>query len=96
MAEDAPDMQLALAQLHATAERPRCLCVRGGVEMYIAAIGQAERWVLKRMPGRGAAGIRVKFRKIGCNLLILHRIYIRVAATSLWFMSNHLTGQSVT
>lgn len=54
MAEDAPDMQLALAQLHGTAERPRCLCVRGGVEMYIAAIGHAERWVLKRMPGTGS------------------------------------------
>jgi len=29
-------LQDALASIHETPERPRCLCVPGGVEMYVA------------------------------------------------------------
>lgn len=52
LGENAPEMQEALAELHGTSERPRCLCVRGGIDMYIAKL---DHWVLKRMPGTGAA-----------------------------------------
>lgn len=50
MAETDPEMQHALAELHGSSERPRCLCVPGGVDMYIVRL---DRWVLKRMPGTG-------------------------------------------
>src|SRR5690606_35724902 len=33
-----------------TSERPRCLCVAGGVEMYVA---RHRQFVVKRMPGTG-------------------------------------------
>ncbi len=33
---DDPQLQEALARVHETPERPRCLCVPGGVEMYVA------------------------------------------------------------
>jgi hypothetical protein len=39
-----------LAQLHDAGERPRCLCVTDGVEMYVA---RHRQYVVKRMPGTG-------------------------------------------
>ena len=33
---DDPLLQDALAQVHESSERPRCLCVPGGIEMYVA------------------------------------------------------------
>jgi hypothetical protein len=49
LAEDA-GLQSALAQIHDTGERPRCLCVSGGVEMYVA---RHHRFLVKRMPETG-------------------------------------------
>ena len=43
-------LQAALAAVYGTAERPRCLCVPGGLEMSIAKLG---RYVVKRMPETG-------------------------------------------
>jgi hypothetical protein len=45
-----PRLQGALARVYESSERPRCLCVQGGVEMYIARHGE---FVIKRMPGTG-------------------------------------------
>lgn len=45
-----PQLQQALAAIHETPERPRCMCVRGGVEMYVA---RHRHFVVKRMPGTG-------------------------------------------
>ena len=45
-----PGLQEALSKVYETSERPRCMCVRGGVEMYIAKHGE---YVIKRMPGTG-------------------------------------------
>lgn len=42
----------ALAQAHADGGRPRCLCVSGGVEMYVAR--HQRRFIVKRMPGTGS------------------------------------------
>lgn len=36
IAADDPQLQDALALVYDTPERPRCLCVPGGVEMYVA------------------------------------------------------------
>lgn len=47
---DDPQLQSALAQVHESPERPRCLCVPGGVEMYVAHHSQ---FVVKRMPETG-------------------------------------------
>ena len=47
LSEDDPQLQDALARIHETPERPRCLCVRGGIEMYVA---RHRRFVVKRMP----------------------------------------------
>ncbi|PND34753.1 hypothetical protein C1I89_06125 [Achromobacter pulmonis] len=49
-AADDPGLQDALAQIHDTAERPRCLCAPGGIEMYVA---RHRRYVVKRMPETG-------------------------------------------
>ncbi|MBX3628268.1 MAG: DUF1173 domain-containing protein [Rhizobacter sp.] len=49
--EDDPGWQSVLARAHDTTERPRCLCVPGGVEMYVARHGQL---VVKRMPDSGS------------------------------------------
>ncbi|MDF3831966.1 DUF1173 family protein [Cupriavidus basilensis] len=43
-------LQEALAAIHDTPERPRCLCIPGGVEMYVA---RHRQFVVKRMPGTG-------------------------------------------
>lgn len=51
-AADDPGLENALAQVHETAERPRCLCIRGGVEMYVA---RHRRYIVKRMPDTGKA-----------------------------------------
>lgn len=44
---DDPQLQSALAQIYQTTARPRCLCVPGGVEVYVA---HHRRFVAKRMP----------------------------------------------
>lgn len=49
-AANAPDLQGALASIHGSAERPRCLCVAGGVDMYVSKVRQ---YIVKRMPGTG-------------------------------------------
>ena len=46
-----PGLQEALSRVYESSERPRCMCVRGGVEMYIAKHGE---YVIKRMPGTGS------------------------------------------
>ncbi|MDB5337568.1 MAG: hypothetical protein JWN70_3187 [Planctomycetaceae bacterium] len=43
-------LQNALTRIYETPERPRCMCVRGGIEMYIA---KHKLFVVKRMPGTG-------------------------------------------
>lgn len=48
---DDPQLQDALAQVYDTPERPRCLCMPGGVEMYVARHSQ---FVVKRMPDSGS------------------------------------------
>jgi hypothetical protein len=45
-----PQLQDAFALVYDTPERPRCLCVRGGIEMYVA---KHRCYVLKRMPDSG-------------------------------------------
>ena len=45
-----PPLRDALAGVYTTSERPRCQCVRGGIEMYVA---KHRRYVLKRMPDSG-------------------------------------------
>ena len=44
-------LQGALASVYDTPERPRCMCVRGGVDMYVA---KYRDYVLKRMPDTGS------------------------------------------
>lgn len=44
-------LQDVLAQVYETPARPRCLCVRGGVEMYVA---KHRQYQVKRMPGTGS------------------------------------------
>ena len=46
-----PQLQKALARIYETPERPRCMCVRGGVEMYVA---KHRLFVVKRMPDTGS------------------------------------------
>ncbi len=46
-----PSLQDALAAVYETPERPRCLCVPGGVEMYVAF---HRRYLAKRMPDTGS------------------------------------------
>lgn len=47
---DDPQLQDALAQVYDTPVRPRCLCMPGGVEMYVA---RHRQFVVKRMPDSG-------------------------------------------
>lgn len=49
---DSPALQAALAEVYGSDERPKCLCVEHGVEMYVA---QHTQLVIKRMPGTGPA-----------------------------------------
>ncbi len=45
----------AIADAHATHRRPRCMCVVGGVEMYVARLSRAnEGFIVKRMPNTGS------------------------------------------
>lgn len=46
-----PELQAALAAIHETPERPRCLCVEGGVDLYISK--RSTGFHLARMPGTG-------------------------------------------
>lgn len=50
-AVDDPQLQQALARVHNTPERPRCLCMPGGIEMYVA---RHSVFVVKRMPDTGS------------------------------------------
>ena len=45
-----PALQEALARVYGTPARPRCLCVDGGVEMYVSKF---QDFVIKRMPESG-------------------------------------------
>jgi hypothetical protein len=45
-----PALQAGLARVYDSSERPRCMCVPGGVEMYIAKHAE---YVVKRMPDTG-------------------------------------------
>lgn len=47
-----PGIQDVLAAIYDTTVRPRCLCVSGGVDMYVA---RHRRYLVKRMPETGAA-----------------------------------------
>src|ERR1022692_1111878 len=46
-----PMLQEALARVHGTPARPRCLCIAEGVEMYVSKF---KDFVIKRMPDTGA------------------------------------------
>ena len=50
-AAEEPGLQEALARIHGTPARPRCLCVGGGVEMYVSKF---KDFLIKRMPETGA------------------------------------------
>ena len=45
-----PRLRDNLARVYGSPERPRCMCVPGGVEMYIAKHAE---YVVKRMPDTG-------------------------------------------
>ena len=45
-----PYLQTSLAQAYETAQRPRCLCMPGGVEMYVA---HYQAFQIKRLPDSG-------------------------------------------
>lgn len=47
LSADDPGLQSALACVYDTPERPRCLCVQGGVDMYVA---RHRIFLVKRMP----------------------------------------------
>jgi len=49
---DSPALQAALTEVYGTDERPKCLCIERGIEMYVA---QHAQLVIKRMPGTGPA-----------------------------------------
>lgn len=45
----------AIAAAHSARQRPRCLCLVGGIEMYVARLaGTSEGYVVKRMPDTGS------------------------------------------
>ena len=50
-AEDAPELQAALASAYGSKERPLCLCKEPGIAMYIARMG--DQLLIKRMPLSG-------------------------------------------
>jgi len=50
-----PGFADAVAAAHAAHQRPRCLCLVEGVEMYVARLaGSDEGYAVKRMPGTGS------------------------------------------
>lgn len=50
--KDAPGFAEAIEDAHAARQRPRCLCVPKGVEMYVARLGDG--YIVKRMPETGS------------------------------------------
>lgn len=52
--KDAPGFAETLAEAHTTRQRPLCLCVPQGVEMYVARLaGPCGGFIVKRMPDTG-------------------------------------------
>lgn len=52
--KDAPGFAEAIEDAHAARQRPRCLCVPEGVEMYVARLaGSHGGYIVKRMPDTG-------------------------------------------
>ena len=50
-----PGFVEAIAAAHAAGQRPRCLCLVEGIEMYIARLaGASEGYIVKRMPDTGS------------------------------------------
>jgi hypothetical protein len=50
-----PAFAETIAQAHADHQRPRCLCLVEGIEMYVARLaGTNEGFIVKRMPGSGS------------------------------------------
>ena len=50
-----PQFAEAVATAHAAHQRPRCLCLVVGIEMYVARLaGTSESYIVKRMPGTGS------------------------------------------
>ena len=49
---DSPGFAEAIAAAHAAHHRPRCLCLIGGIEMYVARLGDG--FIVKRMPNTGS------------------------------------------
>lgn len=52
LSSDDEGFAAALAEAHTDRLRPKCLCLVGGVEMYVARLG--EGYIVKRMPGTGS------------------------------------------
>ena len=52
LATDSPGFAEAIAAAHAAHDRPRCLCLLEGVEMYVARLGDG--FIVKRMPNTGS------------------------------------------
>lgn len=49
---DSPGFAEAIAAAHAEHHWPRCLCLHGGIEMYVARLGDG--FIVKRMPDTGS------------------------------------------
>ncbi len=49
---EAPELADAIAKAYWEQERPRCLCRPGGIEMYVARLGDG--YIVKRMPDTGS------------------------------------------
>ena len=49
---DSPGFAEAVVTAHAAHHRPRCLCLLGGIEMYVAHLGDG--FIVKRMPNTGS------------------------------------------
>ncbi|MBY0467831.1 MAG: DUF1173 domain-containing protein [Burkholderiaceae bacterium] len=49
---DSPGFAEAIAAAHAEHYRPQCLCLRDGIEMYVARLGDG--FIVKRMPNTGS------------------------------------------
>jgi hypothetical protein len=52
IAADAPGFAEAITAAHEQRIRPRCLCLAGGIEMYVARLGDG--FLVKRMPNTGS------------------------------------------
>ncbi|MBE7416736.1 MAG: DUF1173 domain-containing protein [Ideonella sp.] len=49
---DAPEFADAIAHAHSERLRPKCMCQTGGIDMYVARLG--ETYIVKRMPDSGS------------------------------------------